>query len=160
MSISPSRPEILTAYFNTQTWSEFEKSSKKYLGNKVKCNFPAGTIVALMHLDLKMMMGVAKLADANSYSSPCVEHCLLDENLHNGEYNVYSKYEIHISGLVIFPTPINWDGLRQLCGGDESVKRTTIWKGWHTPFQKVRSESPQHIELFRNFIATHLPNCH
>lgn len=146
---------VLTTNFSNETWDQFTKSPRDYLGNRIRSNYPAGTSVALMNLESKQMMGIAKLADAPSSSSPCVEHHLLDSDVYSGSSSKYNKFEIHISDLRIFKDPVDFDELRVLCGGDESVKKTktNIWKGAQANFQPARSEDSLHVERFKRWIA-------
>jgi len=145
----------LTSYFTNETWDQFSRSSRNYLGNRIRSNYPAGTTVALMNLESKQMMGIAKLVNAPCSSSPCIEHCLLDSDVYRGSSSKYNMYEIHIDNLRIFKDPIDFDELRVVCGGDESVKKTktNIWKGSRANFQSVRSEDPIHVDRFNRWIA-------
>ena len=147
--------KVLTTYFNNDTWDQFTNSSRNMLGNHIRSNYPSGTPIALMNLESKKMMGIAKLVDAPSSSSPCIEHHLLDSDIYSGSSSKYNKFEIHISDLRIFNDPVDFEELRLMCGGDDSVKKTktTIWKGWHANFQPARSENPLHVERFNRWIA-------
>jgi hypothetical protein len=145
---------VLIAYFSNNTWEQFRTSSRDMLGNRIRCNYPAGTPVALMNLDSKQMMGIARLVDAPSSSSPCIEHHLLDSDIYSGPSSKYNKFEIHISDLRIFKNPVDFDELRLACGGDDSVKKTktNIWKGAQAGFQPARSEDPSHVTRFKRWI--------
>lgn len=148
--------DILTTYFDSTSWSQFLSSSRIHLGNDTRCNFPAGTLIAMMNLETKELVAVARLKNAPDSPFPCIKHHLMDSDVYSNGYGHYNKYEIYITDLHIFKDPVGYDELMILCGGDSTVKKTNIWKGSHMNFRRVRSEKPEHVQRFKRWIARFL----
>jgi hypothetical protein len=130
--------EVVIAYFNAKTLSEWLHGDKKHLSNRVSTRYKAGTIVVLANLSTKAVVGVCMLANWSEKESPCREHHLLDIETYSCENAKYNDIEICISDLRLLKNPLPFDDIRTLVGGNPTAKKcNNMWSGFHNNFAKA-----------------------
>jgi hypothetical protein len=146
---------VITTNFNDETWSEFIRGDKSYLGNKHRTTFPAGTIIMLKNLTIKAIVGICVLANWADTESPVREHHPLDCDVYTGDNAKYNKYEMKINDLHIFKSPIPFDDIRILVGGNsESKKVNNIWRGFHSNFVSLFGADEIIIKRYKIWVKT------
>jgi hypothetical protein len=130
---------VIVALFNSVTEVEWRKGGMTQLNNRVRTNYPAGTIVVLANYEAKYVIGVGVMANWGDSDSPCREHHLLDQDTYSGENAKHNKWDICITGLRLLKNLMNFSDIRTLVGGDIQVKkaRNNMWTGCRVNFAKV-----------------------
>lgn len=140
---------VAISYFCDSSFVEFMASSKNHLGHRQNLKLPAGTIIVLVNLDTRAVIGACTLDNWEGTSSPCRPHNFLDPDLYISDprARAYNKYDIKISDLRILKNPVTLDTVRFLVGGDVTSKRcNNLWKGhicnYATPFLEGEDQTP------------------
>ena len=129
--------EVVNAYFTTETLDQWLRGDKTHLNNYVRTKYRAGTIVVLVNLTTKSVIGVCILANWDNTNSPCREHHLLDNDTYEGKNAKYNRYEICISDLRLLKAPVSFEKVRILVDGDANSKqRNNMWHGFQGNFVK------------------------
>ena len=139
---SPKKAEIVVNQFDTVSRQQFLDGNMLYFGSDVKSNISCDTIVVCVDKTSKEVFAVARVENCSDTNSPCRLHHLLDPELYTGTYAKYSKYEIKIKKLNILPTPVSYENIRTLVGGEISSKPNNVWKNTNTKFAKVFGVDP------------------
>jgi len=141
---------VVIDYFDDMSLAEFKKSTMTNLSHRVKVNADAGTIVVLVNLTTKAVVGVSMLDNWSENNSPCRLHSFLDEDTYDGDYKAYNKYDIRIKNLRWLMNPITFDEIRVLVGGSADYKgHTNMWKGFHSNFANVFTKSDDQTPVER-----------
>jgi hypothetical protein len=131
---------VFISYFNQQTRSEFLAHGMQYLGSRTRSKMPVGSIVALYDLTEHVLFGVVRVRNAPDKTTPCIEHAWLDVDTYSMQYQQYNRWEIHIHEVKILKSPLGYDRIALLVGGDTSLKgHGNMWKknrlNFARPFQ-------------------------
>jgi hypothetical protein len=143
---------VVIAYFDNKSLAQFMSSSRTALGHKQRTQCAAGTIVVMVNLDTKHVVGACMLRNWEWSSSPCRQHNPLDIDVYGPDYAAYNAYEIGIDNLHFLKSPITLDKVRILVGGAQDFKgQTNMWKGFHrnyaAPF--VTGDDKSSIERYK-----------
>ena len=142
--------EVVIAYFTTQTLSEWLQGDKRFLNDRVRTFYKAGTTVVLANLTTKAVIGVCMLADWSETESACREHHLLDTDTYVGENAKYNRYEICISDLRLLKNPVSFHDVRTLVGGDPNSKKcNNMWRGFQGNFVKAFGADEAVIQRYK-----------
>lgn len=128
------------------------KSPRTALGHRQRTACTAGTVVVMVNLDTKHVVGACTLRNWEWSSSPCRLRHGLDPEVYGLEYAAYNTYEIGIDNLRILQRPVALDNIRILVGGAQEFKgQTNMWKGFHrnyaVPF--VTGDDTSSIERYK-----------
>ena len=131
---------VFISYFNQQTRSEFLSSPMAFLGSRTRSKMPVGSIVVLYDLTEHVLFGVVRVRNAPDKTTPCIEHAWLDADTYSMKYQQYNRWEIHIHEVKILKSPLGYDRIALLVGGDMSLKgHGNMWKknrlNFARPFQ-------------------------
>jgi len=131
---------VFISYFNQQTRSEFLSSPMAFLGSRTRSKMPVGSIVALYDLTEHVLFGVVRVRNAPDKTTPCIEHAWLDVDTYSVQYQQYNRWEIHIHEVKILKSPLGYERIALLVGGDTSLKgHGNMWKknrlNFARPFQ-------------------------
>ena len=127
--------QICISVFNKETKEKFS-SHTTVLGHdkRVLC-MNSGDIVLLYDLDKKCVFGIAILKAIENEKIYRETHPF-DQNLYDGKYVKYSKYEIGIEKLFIID-PISFKTIKKNCDMDTSEK---IMNGQYVSFKRVNQK--------------------
>ena len=131
--------QICISIFNTETKKKFT-SHTAFLGHdkRVLCINP-GDIV-LYDLDAKNVFGIAILRQLENKKIYRETHPF-DQDLYDGKYVKYSKYEIGIEKLFIID-PISFETIKENCGMDKNEK---IMRGHYISFKRLNQRLEQWV---------------
>lgn len=126
---------VYISYFDVNTRAQFMISSRQFLGSKHKTKMRAGSLVVLVDLSAHEIFGIVCVRDAPDATTPCIEHAFLDADTYSAEYCRYNRYEVHIHNVRILKTPITYNQVRFLIGGEDGLKGAgNMWRGFHCNF--------------------------
>jgi hypothetical protein len=148
---------VFISYFDKQTRSEFLSNGMRYLGSRTHSKVPVGSIVALYDLSEHVLFGLVRVCNAPDKTTPCVEHAWLDVDTYSIKYQRYNRYEIHIHDVKILKSPLTYERIALLVGGDMAIKgHGNMWKrnrfNFARPFQQ--GADPSVIQRYTLLINT------
>ena len=146
------QPSVNIVYFNNLTLEEFLASPRSHMGHRQQLKAsPSGTIVVMVNLDTRSVVGVCTLTNWEGTDSPCRAHHALDADVYHVDHKSYNKYEIRIENLRMLKTPLTFDEIKMLVGGNDLMKHTNMWKGhmcnYASPFVTGDDQTP--IERYK-----------
>lgn len=140
---------VAISYFSDSSLVEFMASPKTHLGHRKMLSLPAGTVIVLVNLHTREVIGACTLDNWIGTDSPCRLHNFLDPDLYMSDprARAYNKYDIKISDLRFLKNPVSLESVRFLVGGDVSCKKpNNLWKGsplnYVTPFLTAKDQRP------------------
>jgi len=149
---------VITTYFNNTTLAERKSNGLTFFCSHKRTNYPAGTLVAVYNLETRTLVGVARLRNWDETGTPCTLHHLLDIDTHTGPHSNKNKYEIGIEKLRWLESPISYEEIRKLVGGEKvpDATQTNIWKGFHTSFCRafLMNDDASILERYTLFIKS------
>jgi hypothetical protein len=127
--------QICISIFNEETKEKFTSHSD-FLGHdkRVLCMNP-GDFVLLYDLDAKNVFGIAILRQLENKKIYRETHPF-DQDLYDGKYVKYNKYEIGIEKLFIID-PISIEKIKENCDMDKSEK---FMRGHYVSFKRINQK--------------------
>jgi hypothetical protein len=153
--MASTEPQLVLGVFKNDTLKQYlERDDKTFLSSDKRVHFPVGTLLYLMNLDTKELIGVAEISSWED-GSVCRERHLLDPDPYSGRGSKYNPYEIAVKQVKLLQKPMKCSDLASLLDID-SKKPNNIVKGFHSytsAFYDRKNDPETHRRVIREFRA-------
>jgi hypothetical protein len=148
-----SEPEVVLGVFKNDTLKEYlERDDKTFLSSDKRVSFSSGTLLYLMNLDSKEIIGVAEISSWED-GSVCRERHLVDPDPYTGRGAKYNPYESAVKKVKLLRKPMKCCDLAILLDID-SKKPNNIVKGFHgytSAFYNHKKDPETHSRVIGEF---------
>jgi hypothetical protein len=150
---SGSDVKIVLGVFKNDTLKQYlSREDKSFLSSDKRVELSSGTLVYMMNIEKRELIGVAEISSWED-GSLCRERHLLDVDPYTGRGAKYNRYEISVKKVVILRKAMKCEELASLLDID-SKKPNNIVKGFHgftSAFYNPKEDPENHRRVIREF---------